>query len=135
MTPRPAILPVRLNRIPVRARMLLTIAPTVLIVDDDEEFRRIVGILLRSSGLEIAGEASDVVHALRACALLRPDAALIDVNLPDGYGPALAAELMGRMPELRVLLTSSDAVLKPGGGIPFVAKADLPEADLGELLG
>jgi DNA-binding NarL/FixJ family response regulator len=109
-------------------------AATVIIVDDDAEFRRLARLLLRRCGLDVAGEAGDVAEGQRACARLRPDAALIDINLPDGYGPALAAELLGTMPELRVLLTSADTVVRPGGGMAFVPKAKLADADLAELL-
>jgi DNA-binding NarL/FixJ family response regulator len=111
------------------------VTATVVIVDDDEQFRRLAAILLRRSGLCVAGEASDAAAAQLTCARLRPDAALIDVNLPDGYGPALAAELMGTFPELRVLLTSSDAVIRPTGGISFLPKTELATADLAALLG
>jgi DNA-binding NarL/FixJ family response regulator len=106
----------------------------VLIVDDDIGFRRIAGVLLRRVGLKVAGEAADKAQARRECERLRPDAALIDVNLPDGYGTALADELTASMPELRVLLTSTDPSIAPRGGIPFVPKADLPTTDLAGLL-
>ena len=106
----------------------------MLIVDDDADFRRIAGEVLRSLGLSIAGVACDTAHARRELERLRPGAALIDVNLPDGYGPALAAELMAAMPGLRVVLTSADASIVPHDGVAFVPKEDLATADLAGLL-
>ena len=106
----------------------------VLIVDDDSAFRRLAGFLVRRGGLDVVGEAGDTVEARRQCERLRPDAALIDVHLPDGHGTVLAAELTAAMPQLRVLLMSTDPSVAPSDGIPFVPKDELPAADLSRLL-
>lgn len=109
-------------------------APAVLIVDDDAGFRRLARILLLRCGLRIAGEASDGAEARRECERLRPHAVLLDVNLPDDYGPALARELRASSPGLQVLLTSSDPLLDGADGIAFLLKTELPAADLARLL-
>ncbi len=64
---------------------------TILIVDDEEHFRSNVGSYLTSKGYEVIGvetlgEAKD--HLTKGSA----DIVLLDVRLPDGYGPALLEE-------------------------------------------
>jgi DNA-binding NarL/FixJ family response regulator len=115
---------------------------TVLIVDDDPCFRSIAAQMLQAHGLTVAGEAGDVGQGRAAALELRPDAALVDVRLPDGNGIALAGEL-ARLPwSPRVVVVSSDAEFahaerpgRDGTQLRFVQKEDLPGAPLGEWLG
>jgi DNA-binding NarL/FixJ family response regulator len=81
------------------------------------------------------------VAAATAAALeLRPDAAPVDVGLPDGDGITLAGKLTALPWPLRVVLTSTDADaaspddLLRSGAYDFVPKADLPNAPLLQLL-
>jgi DNA-binding NarL/FixJ family response regulator len=105
---------------------------SVLIVDDDADFRRLAVRLLRAAGLTIAGEAATVGAAVDAASVLRPDAVLLDVGLPDGDGRALAPQLTALSWHPRVVLTSSDpdAVsdgdLERAGAAGFLPKQDLP---------
>jgi len=121
----------RLSRMPVR----------VLIVDDDEAFREFAAQLLGGRGYDVVGRAGGVAEARAAVGRLRPDALLLDVNLPDGNGVALATELSRDGESPRVLLTSTDssAVTRPllerSGATGFVAKPDLTAADLRVYLG
>ena len=82
-------------------------AVTVLIVDDHEEFRRSVRMLLEAQGFLVVGEAVDGAGALRAATDLEPEVVLLDVVLPDVDGLTVA----DRMSELAcppvVVLTSS----------------------------
>jgi two-component system nitrate/nitrite response regulator NarL len=108
----------------------------VLIVDDDPGFRRIARALLQARGLRVAGEAADGAEARAECARTRPDALLLDVNLPDTSGPVLARELSAKLPGLRILLTSTDATVEPVDGVAaFVPKTELVGADLAHYLG
>jgi len=103
----------------------------VLIVDDDPGFRRIARTLLEARGLAVAGEAADAAQARAALAESQPDALLLDVNLPDTSGPALARELRAAQPELRILLTSTDDTIEAVDGVAdFVPKTELVSADL-----
>lgn len=113
---------------------------SVLVVDDDPTFRRLAERLLRASDLDVAGIAGTAAEAISAAHAVRPDGALIDVDLPDGNGVALAAEL-GRLPwQPKVVLTSVDphAVheddVRRCGASAFVGKAELPNAPLDRLL-
>jgi DNA-binding NarL/FixJ family response regulator len=114
---------------------------TVLIVDDDPSFRSLAARVLNSLGFTVAGEAGDVRAGRAAAQELRPDAALVDVRLPDGCGIALATEL-SRLPWApRIVVVSSDLEVadaeRPGPDgtqLPFVVKDDLSIAPLRDLL-
>jgi DNA-binding NarL/FixJ family response regulator len=114
----------------------------VLIVDDDAAFRRTIGAVLTARGYEIAGEASSLAEARLAIPRLNPDAVLLDVNLPDGNGISLAADLPPtRASAPRVVLTSSDTRAAPerlirGAGVAaFIPKTELIAADLTPYFG
>jgi DNA-binding NarL/FixJ family response regulator len=113
---------------------------SVLVVDDDPTFRGLARRMLVAAGLRVVGEADTVAAANAAALDLRPDAALVDVGLPDGDGIALACKLAALPWRPRIVLTSTDAgaaspddVLRCGAGT-FVPKADLPGVSLARLL-
>jgi DNA-binding NarL/FixJ family response regulator len=116
------------------------VATSVLVVDDDPGFRRIARRLLTEAGLGVVGEAGSVADATAAARALKPDAALVDVGLPDGNGIALAGELTALPWGPRVVLTSTDADaaspddVRRSGAQLFVPKADLPKVSLLSLL-
>jgi DNA-binding NarL/FixJ family response regulator len=114
---------------------------SVLVVDDDPEFRELAGRLLAFSGLTVVGEAGSVAEALVVAVRLEPAAALVDVELPDGDGIALARELAALAWHPLVVLTSIDGDItttdeaRSVGARAFVNKADLPNVPLAQLLG
>jgi DNA-binding NtrC family response regulator len=106
----------------------------VLIVDDDAGFRRVASSALAAGGYVTVAEAATVGQARAALGEIKADAVLLDINLPDGSGVALAEELRRTHPELRVLLTSSSDS-GPRGPTPFLAKTELVGSDLAPYLG
>ena len=112
---------------------------SVLVIDDDPGFRALAVRVLASMGLSIVGEAHDVASATDAAERLRPEAALVDVGLPDGDGVELARVLAGMPWAPRVVITSSDrdattaADARAVGAAGFVAKDDLPSTELTAL--
>ena len=113
----------------------------ILIVDDHAGFRASARRMLEAGGFEVAGEAADVDSARRAVTELSPDAVLLDVQLPDGDGIALAAELTanGGSPEIVLCSSRGADELGPGlgqsGARGFVTKDELSPAAIRELLG
>jgi CheY-like chemotaxis protein len=97
----------------------------VLIVDDDSGFRGLAAELLRARGYRVIGEAGSAQEAMVLVREVRPDAVLLDVELPDGDGVALADRLRAEEHAPRVLLTSTEVC----GVEPFVLKAELAGAD------
>jgi CheY-like chemotaxis protein len=121
--------------------MIGCVTGSVLVVDDDPEFRRLAGRLLAANGLTVVGEADSVAPALAAAARLEHAAILLDVELPDGDGVTLARELSALPGRPRIVLTSIDGEIttreeaQRAGASAFLNKADLPGASLARLLG
>lgn len=82
--------------------MTANAATTILVVDDDHDLRQITAFLLTRAGAVVL-EAETLAQAQATLATDQVDAAIVDVNLPDGLGTDLRADLDGR----RVLFTSA----------------------------
>src|SRR5436853_186031 len=113
---------------------------SVLIVDDHASFRVSARALLEAEGYEVVGEASDGAEALDAVDTLRPDVILLDVQLPDTDGFALAALIAKDGTGPQIVLTSSRDLTDYGDLVEttpargFVAKEALSGETLAELL-
>jgi DNA-binding NarL/FixJ family response regulator len=66
-----------------------------------------VELLERDQELTVVGQAPSGEELLAAIDELRPDVAVIDIELPGMNGVALARELNRRVPEVRVLVVSA----------------------------
>ncbi len=114
---------------------------TVLIVDDHPSFRATARLLLEADGYVVLGEAATGTSALRQTAELQPDIVLLDVNLPDLDGFAVAERLTaGENGPAVVLCSSREAadfgeLIARSGARGFVAKVDLSGEALRELCG
>ena len=114
---------------------------SVLVVDDDASFRKLATRTLRSWGYAVVGEAATFAEAVQCATALRPDAALVDVGLPDGDGFELAQQFAALPWSPRVVLISSDAdsaneaIARRMGAAGFVPKDELLGASLRRLIG
>ena len=103
----------------------------VLIVDDHAPFRSIARQVLAADGFLVVGEAADGAEAIHACGELHPDLVLLDVQLPDIDGFAVATVLTTRMHPPTVVLVSSRSRTDYGSRIDdcrargYIAKAEL----------
>jgi DNA-binding NarL/FixJ family response regulator len=113
----------------------------VLIVDDNAGFRAWARVLLERAGYAVVGEAADGAGALRAARRARPELVLLDVQLPDTDGFALARRLTVERWSPAVVLTSTrDAAdygqrLERSRALGFLAKDEVSAEALGRLLG
>jgi two-component system response regulator EvgA len=80
--------------------------PTLLIVDDHPSFRAVARFALAEHFTVIA-EATDGAHAIALARELQPDVVLLDVQLPDLDGFAVASALAALDRPPAVVLTSS----------------------------
>ena len=64
---------------------------TILLVDDEKNARKNIGSYLESEGYEVL-LAADLKTARKHLSAQEADIVLLDVQLPDGYGPDLLAE-------------------------------------------
>jgi len=110
----------------------------VLLADDDDAVRHAARRILAAAGAEVLAAADGEEARAAASSGPRPNVLVTDVIMPRGGGPALAAELRGRWPDLAVLYVSGhvdeDAHLDlatPGTG--FLAKPFAPAALVGAV--
>jgi two-component system, NarL family, response regulator DevR len=107
----------------------------VLLVDDASVFRRAAREVLTARGYVVVGEAETVHDAIESGRRLRPDAALVDLRLPDGSGLDVAAALTSEQPDLAVVLVTADSSepnsdeLNASGARGFVQKSRLATTD------
>jgi len=78
-----------------------------LLIDDSPEFLASAARLLESQGVEVVGCAMSTREALELVADLEPDLALVDIELAEEDGIALAQQLEVRAPSMRVVLISA----------------------------
>jgi two-component system KDP operon response regulator KdpE len=64
----------------------------ILVVDDERQILRALKVILRDAGYDVA-EAASVEEALDVASVRPPDAAIIDLMLPDGSGVELCRRL------------------------------------------
>jgi DNA-binding NarL/FixJ family response regulator len=115
------------------------IGPTLLIVDDHDEFRANARALLVADGFDVVGEATSGSAGIAAAERLHPDVVLLDVMLPDLDGFAVCEQIMSELPTQVVLTSSRDATnyldaLERSRARGFLAKTDLSGAALIALL-
>lgn len=83
---------------------------TILIVDDDVQFRAGVRRILAAEGHDIE-EAGDGRLALERCRELPPDLVLLDIYMPDIDGVEAMYQLSQSHPDLRVIAVSGGGQL------------------------
>jgi len=110
--------------------------PSVLIVDDEPNIRRMVGALLTSEGYEVR-EAQDGARGVALAIESEPDLALVDLMMPgeiDGMG--VLTVLRERLPDMPVVMMSGRAGLSDAvratklGAFTFLEKPLTPEGVL-----
>ena len=112
----------------------------LLIVDDHAGFRTAARALLDAGGFRVVGEAEDGASALAAFDELLPDVVLVDVQLPDIDGFAVAKQLAEReAPPAIVLISSRDATsfrrrLAANPAWSFIVKSELSGDALAALV-
>lgn len=88
----------------------MTGAARVLIADDHAPTRAGVRMALEAGGLEVCAEAASADEAVAAAERERPDACLLDIEMPGG-GIRAVARIAAALPECRiVMLTVSPSV-------------------------
>ena len=111
----------------------------VLIVDDHKPFRAVARELLEHAGYVVTGEAGDAAEALAAVAAQAPDAVLLDVQLPDDDGFAVASALTADGGPAVVLISSREADdygarVASCGARGFIPKSRLTAATFAAIL-
>lgn len=82
--------------------------PKILIVDDENRFRKTLGKLLTARSLEVR-DAANGEEALELIAKQEPDIILLDVKMPGMSGIKALAEIKRDHPNVEVLVLSGHA--------------------------
>jgi DNA-binding NarL/FixJ family response regulator len=112
----------------------------VLVVDDHASFRSIARRVLVADGFTVVGEAADGAESIRTSGDLCPDLVLLDVQLPDIDGFAVAAALALQIDPPAIVLVSSRSRVDYGSRIEdcgargFIAKSELSGLAVRRLL-
>jgi DNA-binding NarL/FixJ family response regulator len=114
-----------------------------LIVDDNASFREEMRGLLTEQGLYVVGGAGSGAEAIRQIAELRPDVALIDIDLCGESGFDLASRLRAQsgqaaVPHLILISTHDESeyadLIEASSAIAFLSKIDLSAATIRRTL-
>jgi DNA-binding NarL/FixJ family response regulator len=107
----------------------------VLLVDDHPVVRNgIRGLLEKAVDIQIVGEASNGVDALRLTGEVHPDILLLDMELPDMQGTQVAQQVQRQYPNVKILALSAhdDSFYIKGllelGAAGYLMKDEAPEA-------
>lgn len=111
-----------------------------LLIDDSPEFLASAARLLQSQGIDVVGCATSTSKALELVGTLEPNLALVDIELGDEDGIALAQRLKERMPSVRVVLISAhdpadvSELIAEGRAVGFLPKSALGASAIAALL-
>src|SRR5471032_663981 len=108
--------------------------PSVLIIDDEPNIRRMVSALLTSEGFEVR-DAADGAGGLARADEFEPDLVLLDLMIPGAMdGMAVLERLREKFPELPVIMMSGRAGLADAvkatrlGAVNFSRNRSRPKA-------
>ena len=104
---------------------------TVVIVDDHPSFRAVARMVLETDGFLVLGTEEDGESGVVGTLRLEPDVVLLDVELPDIDGFAVAARLREAGSRAAIVLASSrdrsdfGSLVDESGARGFLTKAEL----------
>ena len=110
-----------------------------LIVDDNTRFLLAARTLLEREGIAVVGVASSSAEAIQLAGALRPDVALVDIDLGDESGFDVARRLAGADLSQVVLISAYPEadfaeLIAASPAVGFLPKADVSATRLREVL-
>lgn len=103
-------------------RAIAATAPRVVIVDDHEDMRMALRLLLEAEGLEVVGEADNGRRGVEIASDLRPDVVVLDGVMPGMNGEDAALILRAITPEIHIVAFSASFESQPPWADAFVPK-------------
>ncbi len=104
----------------------MSAAPTILVVDDEPQIRRLLRTALERAGYGVA-EAASAREAIGAVPMVQPEVVLLDLGLPDRDGLEIVP-LIARAGDTKVLVVSAREAVEEKvaaldlGAVDFVTK-------------
>jgi two-component system, chemotaxis family, chemotaxis protein CheY len=80
---------------------------TVMLVDDELFFRKLLRDILEEEGFEVIAEASNGIEAVKMFNIHRPDISLIDIYMPEKNGMDATKEILSIDKDAKVLICSA----------------------------
>ncbi len=77
----------------------------ILIIDDDDDFREMLGIMLKQAGYQVV-EAANGNEGLVAYKREKIDLVISDIFMPEKEGMATVSELMAYNPNVKIIVIS-----------------------------
>ncbi len=114
----------------------------VMIVDDDETYRRLVRAMVeREDDFQVVAEATDGNEAVELADEVNPDLIIMDVQMPSMGGFEATGTILQRHQDARVVLVSRtrrqleySRMAQDAGAIAFVTKENLSISVLRQAL-
>ncbi len=82
------------------------VSNTVLLVDDELFFRKLLGTMLAEKGFSVVAEAADGVEAVEKYSLHRPELVIIDIYMPKKNGFDATKDILSMNPKAKVVICS-----------------------------
>ena len=82
------------------------VSKTVLIVDDELFFRKLLGTMLTEKGFSVVAEAADGVEAVEKYSLHRPELIILDIYMPRKNGFDATKDILSMNPKAKVVICS-----------------------------
>jgi two-component system chemotaxis response regulator CheY len=82
------------------------VSKTVMIVDDELFFRKLLGNILVEEGFTVVAEAADGVEAVEKYGLHRPAVSILDIYMPLKNGFDATKDILSMNPKAKVLICS-----------------------------
>jgi CheY-like chemotaxis protein len=97
---------------------------TILVVDDESEFRKFVRECLEAAGHSVV-ESADGVQGLATYKVRNPDLVITDMFMPEKGGLKLIRELRDHNTELRIIAMSGSSMLESNHFRAYACELDL----------
>ncbi len=111
----------------------------MLLADDDQAVRALLAATL-ARDFEIVAEATDAIEAIALARKHRPDAALVDLNMPEGGGRVAVPGILAASPKTAIVVISGDEEdsivreLMIAGAVAYVRKGTDPRETLSRAI-
>ncbi len=76
----------------------------ILVIDDGDSVRDVIGVFLENAGFEVCGEAADGIEGIEQAKKLKPDLIVLDLAMPRMDGVEAALILSKTMPTIPVIM-------------------------------
>lgn len=101
----------------------------VLIIDDENQIRKLLARMIELEGYEVH-QAADCSSGLKQMEIGSPEVVLCDVRLPDGNGVDLVIKIKKQYPKVEIILLTAHGNIPDGvqaiknGAFDYITKGD-----------